>query len=66
MYEPHNVKPKLTSRITKIEKHEFIWNLRFCNVIIVFVTTCKSNTVRHAMTTTLPFYNISAVYNRNK
>jgi len=40
MYEPHNVKPKLTSRIIKIEKHEFICNLRFCNVIILFVTTC--------------------------
>jgi len=40
MYEPHDMKPKLTSRITKIEKHEFICNLRFCNVIILFVTTC--------------------------
>jgi len=66
MYEPLNVKPKLTSRMIKIEKHEFICNLRFCNVRILFVTTCKSNTARHAITTTVPFYNISALYNRNK
>jgi len=66
MYEPYNVKPKLTSRIIKIEKHEFICNLRFCNVIILFVTTCKCNLVQHAMITTVPFYNISALYNKNK
>jgi len=48
MYEAQIVKKQVTkSRNIKIEKHEFIRNLRFCD-IITFVTTCKSNTVRHA------------------
>jgi len=53
------------SRNIKIQKHEFICNLRFCDIIILFGTTCKSNTVR-TLATTVAFYNISALCNRNK
>jgi len=48
MYELHIVKTQVTkSRNIKIWKHEFICNLRFCDIILLFGTTCKSNTVRH-------------------
>jgi len=32
----------------KIYKHKIIRNLRVCDIIIFFRTTCKSNTVRQA------------------
>ena len=53
-------------RGTKLFKHEFSCNLRFCDIIILFGTTCKSNTVRHATATTVPFHNISILCTRNK
>jgi len=45
MHEPHIVKPP-KSRNIKIEKHEVTCNIRFCDIIILFRTTCKSNTVQ--------------------
>jgi len=49
IYEPHIVKPKLQRAANiKILKHEFICDLRFCDIIILFGTTCRSNTVRQS------------------
>ena len=38
---------RVSNSATKIWKHEFISNLRFCDIIILFGTICKSTTVRH-------------------
>jgi len=41
-------KTQVTNRRNiKIWKYEFICNLRFCDIMILFWTTCKINTVRH-------------------
>jgi len=49
MYEPHIVIAMLQrGRNIKIVKHDFVSNLRFCDIIYLFGTTCKTNTVRHA------------------
>ena len=53
------------NRNIKIQKHEFICNLRFCDIVILFGTTCKSNTVRHVSyhSTILQYF---CTCNRNK
>jgi len=48
MYEPRIVKTKLQRATTQKSKTQIYLQSRFCDIKIIFGTTCKSNTARHA------------------